>query len=188
MSLSWDRAWEKEQKRRKNRLTKQGRGESTEEERKRGRREDEDNCDGSGRKVVQLPVKSQVLVNGSCKAKVVIRFSSKGQSWNFAWSSPCQPWKEHYTKRLHSSYLPPCSASPLPGLVDTLIIQDVHLCSCHLGCSLWSEKQLTGKCQTLGCLGHEWCLERRVPSLCVHFNGPRIQFALTESDTYARRE
>ena len=37
-----------------------------------------------------------------------------------------------------------------------LIIQGVHLCACHLSCSLWSEKQMTGKCQTLACVGVQW--------------------------------
>lgn len=52
--------------------------------RKRGGAEDENNCGGPGRKVGQLQVKTCVSVNGSCKTKVVIRFSSKGQSWKFA--------------------------------------------------------------------------------------------------------
>lgn len=69
-------------------------------------------------------------------------------------SSPCEPWMEHYTKKLvHICYH--FLRSPLPGLVGTLIIQGVHLCSCHAGCSLWSAKQLKGKSQTLGCLGRE---------------------------------
>lgn len=145
-SLSWKSAWEKEQKWRTHHLTKQGRGERTKEERKRGGREGKNNHEGSG-----LPVESQILRK---KGRLQSDFTAKDRAGFFSWSSPCEPWMEHYTKKLvHICHH--FLRSPLPGLVGTLIIQGVHLCSCHAGCSLWSAKQLKGKCQTLGCLGRE---------------------------------
>lgn len=147
-------AWEKEQKWRTqtHHLTKQGRGEGTKEERKRGGREGKNNHEISGRKLVQLPVESRIWRK---KGRLQSDFPAKDRAgFPPPRSSPCEPWMEHYTKKLvHICYH--FLRSPLPGLVGTLIIQGVHLCSCHAGCSLWSAKQLKGKSQTLGCLGRE---------------------------------
>lgn len=180
-SLSWDRAWEKAQKWRTHHLTKQGRREGTKEERKRGGRVGENNQEGSGRKLVQLPVESRILRK---KGRLQSDFLAKDRAGFFfpdlhvslGWS----------TTQKTSSYLPPFSA--FPSARSGRHINHSGCPSVFLSCGLLPMvSKAADRPMPDTWLFGSW-VERGVVSLCADFNVPWIQFALPEHDTYAQKE
>lgn len=171
-SLSWKSAWEKEQKWRTRHLTKQGRGERTKEERKRGGREGKNNHEGSG-----LPVESRILRK---KGRLQSDFPAKDRAGFFPpifsmWALDGALHKET------SSYLPPFSA--FPSTRSGRHINHSGCPSVFLSCGLLpmvskaAERQMPDTW-----LFGSWA-ERGVASLCSDFNVPWIKFALRERDT-----
>lgn len=156
---------ERKKKAKKKKRTKKegGRNKAWKEEEEEGR-EGEYNFDGQIRKLVWSPIKFLDLASDSGKRKKgTFIFSSKQWGWNFSWFFSTSNRGRSTKPKRGLAYICHHFLQPLHQAWETpLITQCVHLCACHLSCSLWSEKQTTGTCQTLGCMGCQWQLGEKL--------------------------